>query len=176
VIVEFLAAAEGGISLLDVNPGLAIWTAVTFLLVFLALYKLAWGPISNALDARAEKIHGDLDRADSLRKDAEAKLTEYMTKLEGLKTEGQDLIGEAKKQAERLKEEILETARKESEALRAKSAAEIKLATDAALQKLQSEVTNLSIAVASQVLGKAIQAQDHKKLIEETVSKLKSVN
>ncbi len=176
MIVEFLAASEGGISLLDVNPGLAIWTAVTFLLVFLALYKLAWGPISKALDARAEKIHGDLDRADSLRRDAEAKLTEYMSKLEGLRSEGDSIIAEAKKQAERLKDEILETARKESEEMRAKSTADIKLATDAALQRLQSEVTNLSVAVASQVLGKAIQAQDHKKLIEDSISKLKSVN
>ena len=74
-MLEFIAA-EGGISLLEVNPGLAIWTTVTFLLVLFILQKFAWKPITSALDERANKIHEDLDRAERIRTDAESKLEE----------------------------------------------------------------------------------------------------
>ena len=95
-MLEFIAA-EGGISLLEVNPGLAIWTTVTFLLVLFILQKFAWKPITSALDERANKIHEDLDRAERIRTDAESKLEEYMEKLNGLKEEGQDIIAEVPK-------------------------------------------------------------------------------
>jgi len=77
--------AEGGIALLDVNPGLMIWTTITFFIVFFVLRSLAWKPISQSLDARADRIHADLDRAENLKKEAEAKFEEYMQKLNSLR-------------------------------------------------------------------------------------------
>jgi F-type H+-transporting ATPase subunit b len=55
--------AAGG--LLDVNPGLLIWTIITFSIVVIILRKFAWNPIINALDERADKIHGDIEKAGS---------------------------------------------------------------------------------------------------------------
>ncbi|HMY44659.1 MAG TPA: ATP F0F1 synthase subunit B, partial [Leptospiraceae bacterium] len=60
-------ASEGGLSLLSVNPGLAIWTTLTFLLVLGVLHRFAWQPIIQALDERAGKIQSDLDRAEAVR-------------------------------------------------------------------------------------------------------------
>lgn len=175
MLLDYLAS-EGGIALLDVNPGLAIWTTITFLVVFLILKKFAWGPIAEALDSRAEKIHSDIDRAESIRKEAEARLNEYMAKLDSLRDEGQEIMSEARKDAEKLKEEILESARKEAEAQREQGVRDVKLAADKALERLHKEVADLSVAVASQILGKTLKAEDHKKLIEESLDKLKSAN
>lgn len=173
--LQFLAS-EGGIALLDVNPGLAIWTTVTFLVVFLVLKYFAWGPIAQALDSRAEKIHSDIDRAESIRKEAEEKLTEYMSKLDGLKDEGQKIVSEARKDAERLKEEILESARNEAEQNREQGIRDVQMAANEALDRIHREVADLSVAIAGQILGRTLNADDHKKLIEDALGKLKSNN
>lgn len=175
MILQYLAS-EGGIALLDVNPGLIIWTTLTFLIVFVALKYLAWGPIAQALDARADKIHSDLDRADSIRKEAEQKLNEYMSKLEGLRAEGQEIVNSGRKDAERMKHEILESARKESEELKQRSLKELELAKDKALDELHRQVVDLSVAIAGQILGKTLSQEDHKKFIEESISKIRSMN
>jgi F-type H+-transporting ATPase subunit b len=174
-MLEYLAG-EGGIALLDINPGLVIWTTVTFLVVFLILRFLAWKPIAGALDARAEKIHADLDRAEDVRKDAETKLDEYMNKLNGLKQEGQDIIAEARKDAEELKKSIMEDAKKEAEAIKARGLRDIQLSMDKALEQYHRNLTEMSVLIAGQILGKAISAKEHERLISDAVSKVKSLN
>jgi len=175
MVLEYLAS-EGGIALLDVNPGLVIWTTATFFVVLVILRIFAWKPIAGALDERAAKIHADIDRADNLRKDAERKLTEYEEKLNSLRTEGQDILNEAKKDAERLKEEILAHARKEAEAVKERGIRDLNLAKDKALEDLHKQVASLSVAVASQILGKALSPEDHKRLIQDTISGIRSMN
>lgn len=175
MILEYLAS-EGGFAILDVNPGLIFWTTVTFGMVMFGLRFFAWKPISQALDARAEKIHSDLDRAESIRKEAEEKLNEYVARLDGLRAEGQDIIAEGRKDAEQLKNEILETARRESGEIRDRSLKELEHAKNKALDELYKQVVEISVAVAGQIIGKSLKAEDHKKLIEDSISKLRSMN
>ena len=169
-------ASEGGISLLDVNPGLMIWTVITFLLVFFILRWKAWKPISDALDERANKIHSDLKRAEDLKNEAEQKLNEYITRMEGLKEEGYQILTEAKKDAEVLKESILESARKEAAAIKERGVRDAKLAMDKAVDDVHREIANLSVLIAGQILGKTLGADDHKKIIADTIEKFRSLN
>ncbi len=175
MLLEFLAG-EGGIAILDVNPGLVIWTFIIFFIVVFILRKFAWNPIAGALDARAQKIHDDIDRAETLRSDAEEKLQEYLKKLDGLRAEGQEIVAEARKDADELKNEILATARKEAEDLKNRALREVSLARDSALEEIHNQVTDLSIAVAGQILERDLKAGDHEKMIKETISKIKSMN
>lgn len=175
MLFEYLA--EGGkIAILDANPGLVIWTFLVFGVVLFILRKFAWSPIASALDARAEKIHADIDRAESLRGDAEEKLQEYLKKLDGLRAEGQEIVAEARKDADELKAEILATAKKEAEDLKNRALREVSLARDSALEDIHKQVTELSIAVAGQILERDLKAGDHEKMVSETISKIKSMN
>ncbi len=176
MIIEYLASEGGGISLLDVNPGLAIWTTVIFGIVFLILKFFAWGPIARALDARAEKIHTDIDRADSIRKEAEDRLADYMAKIENLNVDAERIVAAARKEAGRVKEELLEAARKEAEAQREKGVREVNVAAQQALDRLHQEVATLSVSIAGQILGRSISTEDHRELIQATLDQLKSSN
>lgn len=167
-------AGEGGIALLDVNPGLVIWTTVTFFLVMIVLWRFAWKPITTALDARADRIKSDLDKAESLRKEVESRIAEYESKLNGLREEGKELIAESRRDGERLKEEILSQAKKEADENRARGQKEVELAVDTALKKLHEDVATLSIAIAGQILGKSLKAEDHKSLIQDSISRIKT--
>lgn len=174
MILEYLAG-EGGIALLDVNPGLLIWTTFTFLVVMLLLRVFAWKPIAKALDERAEKIHADLDRADAIRREAEARLEEYMGKLNGLRAEGQEILTEARKDAETLKEELLAEARKDAEAVRARGLRDIQLAVDKALEQYHETLTEMSVSVAGQILGRTLQPADHQDLIGKAVAQIRTL-
>lgn len=172
-MIQYLAA-EGGIALLEVNPGLSIWTGVTFLVVLLLLHRFGWKKIVGALDARAQKVQDDIDRAEQLKKEAEAKLEEYMTKLNGLREESQELLAEARKDSEIMRDEILEAARSEADDIRARARREVDLAVDSALEKIHEEAANLSVEIASKILGSALKPEDHSRLIQETIDSVKS--
>lgn len=167
-------ASEGGLSLLSVNPGLAIWTTLTFLLVLGVLHRFAWQPIIQALDERAGKIQADLDRAEAVRKEAEMKLEDYLQKLNALKEQGTEIIEEAHKDANRIKEELLESAKNEAEAMRQRGVRDIELAKDKALEELHKEVVSLSVGIASQIIGRTLKAEDHKRFVEDAIKGLRS--
>ncbi len=174
-MLEYLAG-EGGIALLDVNPGLVIWTVITFTLVMIVLRVAAWKPIAGALDARAAKIHEDIDRAEGIRRDAEARLEEYGKKLEGLEAEGLEIIARSKREAERLRDEILAEAKKESDSIRARGQREVQLSMDKALEEFHHQVASVAVAVAGRIIEKELKAADHKKLIDDTIAGIRSMN
>lgn len=165
--------AAGG--LLDVNPGLLIWTIITFSIVVIILRKFAWNPIIHALDERAEKIHGDIEKAEQSRKDAEKTLAEYNQKLISAKDEAIAIVNEASADATRLKNKMLQETQDEIKTLKENSIKDIELAKAKALQEVQAHVVELSVAVASQILKKNISANDHAAFIKDEISKIKSV-
>lgn len=173
-MIEYLASAEGGIAILDVNPGLVVWTTVTFVLVLLILNRFAWKPIVKALDDRANRIHGDIERAEQLRREADALFQQYQNRLNDLKGEAQDMVASARKDAENLKTEMIEKARREAEEIRSRSRKEIQLAMDAAIEQIHRQAVDLSVEITKRVVAKSLSVEDHKKQLEqalETISR-----
>ena len=63
-------------ALTDINPGLTLWTAITFLVLVVVLSKFAWGPIVKMLAEREKTIREALEQAKKERTEAEKLLTE----------------------------------------------------------------------------------------------------
>jgi F-type H+-transporting ATPase subunit b len=167
----FLAA--GG--LLDVNPGLLIWTIITFLIVVFILRKFAWNPIIHALDERAEKIHGDIEKAEKLRSEAEALITTYNQKLIQAKDEAIAIVNEANADATRLKNKMLQETQDEIKNLKDNSIKDIELAKAKAIAEVQTHIVEVSVNIASQILHKKISANEHAAFVQEEIAKLKTV-
>jgi len=161
-----------GIALLEINPGLVIWTTITFIIVAIILYNFAWKKIITALDQRAEYIDNNIKEAENLKKEAEAKFQEYQEKLVSLKVEAQEIIQEAKKDAERLKDEIIKKAKEEAEELRRRAQKEINLSKEAALEEIHKYAVELSMEIARKAIQKALSPEEHKRLLEETIKEL----
>ncbi len=162
----------GGIALLDINPGLVIWTTLTSIIVSIILYVFAWKKIILALDKRAEYIENNIKEAERLKLEAEAKYQEYQNKMIELKQEAQDIIQEAKKDADNLKDEILKKAKEEAEELRRRAQKEINLAKESAIQEIHNYVIDLSMEIARKTIHKTLSKEEQKKLIEETLKNL----
>jgi F-type H+-transporting ATPase subunit b len=67
--------------IMDLNPGLTLWTAITFLLLILVLSKYAFGPIVRMLDERERTIREAIDQAKKEREEAERLLAQQKESL-----------------------------------------------------------------------------------------------
>ncbi|MCX7999695.1 MAG: F0F1 ATP synthase subunit B [Leptospiraceae bacterium] len=164
-----------GLDLLSVNPGLLVWTIVTFLIVVFILKTFAWGPILSALDARSEKIHGDLERAEKLKQEAETLLADYKSKIAKAQEEAQAIVNEAKSDASNLKSKMIQEANLEIERSKEQSLKEIELSRLKALQDIQKNVVELSVSIASKILEKQLKPEDHANFVNSELEKIKKV-
>lgn len=161
--------------LLKVDPGLFLWTIITFSVLLLILWKSAWKPIVEALDARAEKIRGDIDSAEIARQEAEKLLEQHNEMMRNAKDESARVIEQGKADAEKIKNDIVEKANLEAREISEKAKKEIVFAKDNALAELKVEVVNLSTEIASRIINKNLNPQDQNALVEETLNKMETV-
>ena len=110
-------AAEEGAALSPFagDLGNAIWTLAIFVIVVIVLGKFAWGPVLGLLQQREEFIHRALSEAKRDRDDAELRLKEYAAKLQSAHVEAGTIVEDARRDAERLREEVRQRAKSEAD-------------------------------------------------------------
>jgi len=165
-------AGGGTISPFAGDVGTAIWTVVIFGIVLLVLGKYAWKPVLQALQSRETYVRDSLEAAKREREEAEARLQEYLDKLNNARAEVQAIMDEGKRDAEATKRRIIDEARQESEKIAARSRREIELATETALKDLYATSARLATHIASKVIGRELTPADHERLIAESIEEL----
>jgi len=158
--------------LIQVTPGLMIWTIVCFLVTLFVLKRFAFGPIQQAIDERRERIRRSLEEADNAREEARKLLEEHRKLISGAQTDAEEILSEARRVAEanerRMREELEADRQRRLEETRKQIDAE----TRRALEAIRAEVVDLSMLAASKVTRKSLDDADHKRLIEEAVGDL----
>jgi F-type H+-transporting ATPase subunit b len=158
--------------LIQVTPGLMIWTIVCFLITLFVLKRYAFGPIQKAIDERRERIRASLDEADRAREEARRLLEEHRALIGRAQTDAEEILSEARHVADanerRMREELEEDRQRRLEDTRKQIEAE----TRRALEQIRLEVVDLSMLAATKVTRKSLDDADHKRLIEEAVGEL----
>ncbi|HET9888333.1 MAG TPA: F0F1 ATP synthase subunit B [bacterium] len=154
-------------NLFSVEPGLMIWTVVTFIFVLIILRLTAWKPIMKGLQDREKSIAGAIAEAAKIKTEAEALFAKYESMLEKSKDEARAILDEARKDGMVLQEELRNRARQEAEEFKARAHREIELQKDAALKEIWQQTATLSTALASRVLGRTLQGSDQERLVKE---------
>jgi F-type H+-transporting ATPase subunit b len=159
-------------ALIQVTPGLMIWTIVCFLITLFVLKRFAFGPIQKAIDERRDRIRASLEEADHAREEARRLLEEHRKLISSAQTDAEEILGEARRVADanerRMREELEEDRQRRLEETRKQIEAE----TRRALEQIRLEVVDLSLLAASKVASKSLDDADHKRLIEEAVGEL----
>src|SRR5438552_3238789 len=154
-------AEEAPLSPFAGNLGNAVWTLVIFVLVVVVLGKFAWGPVLSLLQQREEFIHKSLSDAKRDRDEAEARLKEYVAKLQSARAEAGAIIDDARKDAERLREEMKQKARSSADAIVRNAERQIELETARAVQQIRREAVDLSVMIASKIIGRNLSKADN---------------
>lgn len=160
-------AAHASPNLFSVEPGLMIWTMVTFIVVLIILRFTAWKPIMKGLQERQTSIEGAIAEAAKIKTEAEVLFAKYQAILEQSKDEARAILDEARKDGVILQEELRNRARQEAEEFKARAHREIELQKDAALKEIWQQTATLSTALASRVLGRTLQQSDQDRLVKE---------
>ncbi|GBF50561.1 F0F1 ATP synthase subunit B [Leptospira ryugenii] len=164
-----------GFNLLKVNPGLVVWTLITFLIVVLVLKKFAWDKILHALEERSSGIQGDIDKAEALRKEAEKSLKDYQEKLRSATDEAHKIVEEAKKDATNLRQKMMEETNNEIKHSKDQAVREIDLAKAKALSEMQQQIVEMSVLIAGEILEKQLKKEDYSSFVESEISKLEKL-
>ncbi len=155
------------------DPGLMIWTVVSFLLLLTLLKKFAYKPILDLMEGREKSIKDAIDDSERGRSEAEALLSEYKKQLDEGRIEVQKMIEEGRVAGEVLRKEILAKASEESSDLVKKAQEEIEREKQKALIELQGQVAELSIQVAGKMVQNSLSAENHSKLISGALDQVK---
>ncbi len=133
-------------------------------------------PILGALKTRENFIRDSLEQAKKDREEAEARLREYMAKLEAARAEASAIVQEARRDAEVLKRKLDEEAKAEAAATLERAKREIGVATDTAVKELYSLSAELVTDVAAKLIRKELDAKDHERLIAESIEELEAAS
>lgn len=158
------------------DVGNALWTMVIFVLVLLVLGKFAWGPVLGALQKREEFIRDSLLQAKKDREDAETRLREYTARIQGAGAEATAIVDEGRRDAEALKRQIEADAKVEAGKLIERAKREIGIASDTAIKQIYDLSGKLATEIASKVIRKEVNQQEHSRLISESLDELRKAS
>jgi F-type H+-transporting ATPase subunit b len=160
--------------LVQPDPGLFIWTIVTFLGLLWALKKLAWGPLLAALEARQSAIRQSLDDAAQAKVELERLNTEAAQIVQKARLDADVIIGQSRTDGDRLREEIRAKARSEADHIVKNAERQIQLETSRALEQIRREAVDLSVMIASKILQRTVTKADNERLIDDAIKQVES--
>jgi len=162
-------------SIMNVDPGLMVWTVVTFVALMVVLRFTAWGPLKQSLDAREKRIRDAVEGAEKARRESEELMARHRAMIDEAMQEAHKIIDEGKADGLRLKHEIMGQARVEAEENKARALREVALATDQAKKELWGEATKLSTELAEKILRRTLDGADQKRLVEEVLQEYRTL-
>ena len=167
-----LAIAEVG------NPmlGNIIVVSGSFLILMFLLKHFAWGPISDILKKREDKIANDLDSAEKSRINSAKMEQEREQQLLASRSDAADIIKNAKESGELIRQNILKETQEEVARLKSKAQTDIMLERDTALNSVKDDVADLSLQIAAKILNKELSPEMHESLINQYIEGLGSSN
>jgi len=163
---------EGGSGLIDVVPGLMIWTLICFAITFYVLKRFAFGPIQRTIDERRERIRKAVDEADDARAEARSLLEEHRALIARAKGEAAEILAEARKVADAQLERVREESEVERHRRLEETQRQIEAETKRSLDLIRAEVADLTLQATARVTGKVLDAEDQRRLIDEAIAEL----
>ena len=160
--------------LVQPDPGLFIWTILTFLVLVTLLAKFAWRPLLQALDSRQELIRKSLDEAQQARQELERLHHESAQIIRQARVDAEAVIAQSRSDAARLREEMRQKAKAEADGIVRNAERQIQLETQRALQQIRHEAVDLSVMIASKILQRNMTREDNEKLIEEALKQVET--
>jgi len=149
---------------------------VNFFILAGVLFYFLRKPAAQGLADRRNTIKKELDDALKAKDAAEAKYQDYKTKVANLEAEIRQLQADFKAEGERQRARIIEDAEKAAETIRRQAEAAAANESKRAIDELRTEVAELAVRLAEEVLSKAYTADDQKKAVELTVQNIARVH
>ncbi|GAE31305.1 F0F1 ATP synthase subunit B [Halalkalibacter hemicellulosilyticus] len=147
--------------------GSILYQLIAFLTLLFFLKKFALKPLLGVMEKREQIVNDNLDSAEKTRKEAEELIANQTKELEKAKEEANEIIQNAKKLSEQQGQDIIAQARENAERLKDAALAEIQREKEQAVASLREEVADLSVLIAQKVITKELDANEQEKLVAD---------
>jgi F-type H+-transporting ATPase subunit b len=162
----------GSNPLIQVTPGLMIWTIVCFLIALYVLKRYAFGPIQTLIDERQQRIRRSLEEADNARDEARRLLEEHRKLIGEARGEAEEIRSVARQEADAQMRRVKQEAEADRQRRLEETSRQIDAETRRALEAIRSEVAELSLIAAEKVTRGALDDKDQRRLIDEAIGDL----
>ena len=167
------AASEGGgAALLQPEIGTIFWTLLTFLTMVGILRRFAWKPLLAAIDAREKSIRDAIEQANRDREQVEGLVKEHRFLLAEAHRERAEAVEQGKRDAEKVKDEILAKARMQRDQVLKHTEEQVEAGLRKARGELRTTAVDLAILAAEKLLVRNLDDDTQRKLVEEHLADL----
>ena len=170
-IAPLAAESGGGNFLVTPGLGLMIWTLIAFGITYYVLKRLAFPRIATALDKRRKAIDESIDSAVRTKKEADELLDEYRARLKEAREQADDIVARSRRAADAMQDESKAEAKRYREELMESTRRDIETETQRSLDQIRKEVADLTVIATEKVTRKSLDDDDHRRLIEEALSR-----
>lgn len=174
-LIALLAMAGGEENkggLLNVEPGLIIWTVIIFVILLFVMKKFAWKPILTALDEREKSIKDSLEKAEIAQQEAQRLIEENKKNIAKADEEAQKVITQSREYAAKLKEQMLQESKEQAKLILDDATAEIDRKKHEAFDELKTKVAELAINAAEKIIRESLNTEQHKKIVKQYIDEL----
>ena len=165
-------AKSSGSFLVSPALGLMVWTLLVFGAVLFVLSRAALPRIGAELDKRAKAIRDSIEAAERQRQESEELLADYRQRLAEARHQADEIVARARKASEAALAEAAVAGKERRDDLIAAARRDIELETKRSLERIRKEVADLTVAATEKVTRKALDADDHRRLIDEALSEV----
>jgi F-type H+-transporting ATPase subunit b len=152
---------------------LGLWSMAIFIVLFLCLAKFAWKPMLEGLTKREEAIRSALDLAEKSRRESLEQHEKLQAQMRESAGQGAAIVDEARRNAQSVAEKLVADAKSEIQHERDRLLNEVESAKDQALQEIWKLSVSLATSMSAKAIGRSIGEDDHRRLLDESLSELK---
>lgn len=160
------------LELISLNIWHIVATIGNLLILTWILKKFLWKPVTNMLEKRKNEVDEIYRKAEDAKRVAEQDRLEYRAKLDGAKEEADEIVRAATVRADKLSESIIDDAKSRADDTLRRAEAEIELEKKRAMNELKDEISSISMQIAENVVGREMNEDDHRELIDSFIDEL----
>lgn len=155
---------------------LSVWhilaSIANLLILTWILKKFLFKPVQKTLAERQGQVDRIYRDAEDSRAKAEEDRALYSEKLAGAVEEAEGIVRSANQRADRQSDEILADANRRAAETVKRAEEEIEQAKKKAMDELKNEVADISVQIAENVVGRELNGEDHRALIDSFIDNL----
>lgn len=146
-----------------------LWTMINFGVLYWLLSRFLFKPILNMMSSREKEIEGNIAKAEADMREAERLKSEFTQQLGHAQAQAREVINQAQQAAAKQAEQLMADAMAAQQDMKKRAEESIRHERDAAIMQLREEVASLAVGAAGKIIGRSLNTEDHKRLVDEFV-------
>jgi F-type H+-transporting ATPase subunit b len=146
--------------------------SIGFILVVLLLKKFAWGPLTDMLEERREKIVSEFREIEYQKKDVENQKAQYDDKLKEIEGERREKLLEGVNEGQKIANELKATAQNEAKELITRAKAESEREVTKAKAQLKKDMVDITLVAAEKMLNEKLTEEKDRQLVGGFIDKI----